>query len=145
MPALNLPGVLLAQQDVHEEGGSWRHQFVLQLPERSRFLQLIIPRENELRQAWIDGQLALDKRLQSKNESPADSLRLVYPGEGPVVIELLTASPDTISLSALSWHDLPAVLTAPFMGNWPDNAQPLQYGPRAVKIQHIELQAAGAD
>jgi hypothetical protein len=139
VPALNLPGVRLTEQDVHEEGDSWRHRFVLQLPEQTKFLQLIIARESELQEAWIDGQLALDKSLKSKHKSAADSLSLVYPGDGPVEIELLTAGPDTITLSALTWHDLPAVLTAPFMGNWPDNAQPNQYGPRAVKLQRIEL------
>jgi hypothetical protein len=30
-------------------------------------------------------------------------------------------------------------LVLPFMGNWPDDAQPVHYGPRARKVQQIML------
>ena len=85
------------------------------------------------------GQLALDTRIESKHKLQAHALHLVYPGDGPFEIVLLTASPDPFSMSATTWHELPGVLTAPFMGNWPDNARPFQYGPRAQKIQKIVL------
>jgi hypothetical protein len=31
------------------------------------------------------------------------------------------------------------VLTAPFLGNWPDDARACQFGPRAEKVQTFEI------
>ncbi len=45
-------------------------------------------------------------------------------------------------MAAVTWHELPGVLVAPFMGNWPDDARPFLYGPRAEKIQEFEFGAA---
>jgi hypothetical protein len=137
MPALNLPGLSVSGQETRQEEGAWRHRMVLHVPERTRYLQLVIPRESELDKAWVDGQLALDTGIDSKHKLKAFALRLVYPGDGPFEIELLTASQGLLNMSATTWHELPGVLTAPFMGNWPDNAQPFQFGPRAQKIQKI--------
>jgi hypothetical protein len=67
---------------------------------------------------------------------------VINPGSESIQIGLLTTSMDEITLSATTWHDLPAVLVAPFMGNWPDNARPNHFGPRAEKIQSFELDAA---
>ena len=44
-----------------------------------------------------------------------------------------------LPLYATTWHDLPPVLVAPFMGNWPDEARPYLFGPRAELIQPFEL------
>jgi len=137
VPALNLPGVSVSKQETRQEEGSWRRRFMLHVPGKTRYVQLVIPLESELEQAWVDGQLALDTRIDSKHKLQAHALRLVYPGDGPFEIEFQTASPDPFSMSATTWHALPGVLTAPFMGNWPDNARPFQYGPRAQRIQKI--------
>jgi hypothetical protein len=139
VPRLNLPGVKVTATQTQPEGDAWRHRIELQLPDRTSFLQLVIPREKQLRQAWVDGQLALDMNLESKMNLPADFLRLIYPPATTVVIELLTASKDAFTIPAITWHDLPGVLTSPFMGNWPDEAQPLIYGPRAQKVQKITI------
>jgi hypothetical protein len=137
VPALNLPGITVTEQNTQEEEELWRHRMVLQLPEGTPFLQLVMAHENKLQKAWVDGQLALDTNLESKQNPPADFLRLVYPGKSQVEIELLTAGPESFEISAITWHELPGVLKAPFLGNWPDDAQPLFYGPRAQKIQKI--------
>jgi hypothetical protein len=66
-------------------------------------------------------------------------LRLVNPPPGPLELDLLTDGAGPIALAVLSWHELPALLTAPFLGNWPDDARSGQDGPRAEKIQRLEL------
>ena len=137
--ALNLPGITVTEQNTQKEEDLWRHRMVLQIPERTPFLQLVMAHENKLQKAWVDGQLALDTKLESKQNRPADFLRLVYPGKSQVEIELLTAGRESFEISAITWHDLPGVLKAPFLGNWPDDAQPLFYGPRAQKIQKITV------
>ena len=105
-------------------------------------MRLAIPQEAGLTKAWVNGELALDKSIETKHKSTIDSLQLVYPGGGPVKFEILTTSPEAFTLAAVTWHDLPSVLIAPFMGNWPDEAQPFEYGPRAEKIQEFKLSAA---
>ena len=87
----------------------------------------------------VNGVLALDNSIGTKQKSSVDSLQLVYPGGGPVKFELHSTSAESFTLAAVTWHDLPSVLIAPFMGNWPDEAQPYMYGPRAEKIQEFKL------
>jgi hypothetical protein len=139
VPKLNLPGVNVTDIHTQPEGDAWRHRIELQLPDRTPFLQLVVSREIQLQKAWVDGQLALDTSLESKQDPPADFLRLVYPPATTVEIELLTAGPGAFTIPVITWHELPGVLTAPFMGNWPSEAQPLFYGPRAQKVQKITL------
>ena len=141
VPALNLPGMDVTAQSTQKEEAGWSHSFVLQAPERLEFLMLIIARESGLEKAWVDGQLALDTSLESKHQRQADSLRLVNPGKSLFEIRLLTRSPDAISLSVVTWHELPKVLVAPFMGNWPEDAQAAPFRSRARKIQRITLDA----
>jgi hypothetical protein len=141
---LELPGVVITKQDSSEEEGGWRREFEVTLPQGSRMLRLTIPKEIGLARAWVNGELALDNSIETKQERSADFLQLVYPGEGPVKVELLAASAEAFTLAAVTWHDLPSVLVAPFMGNWPDEAQPFLYGPRAEKIQQIEVAGAAA-
>ena len=50
--------------------------------------------------------------------------------------------PDPFQLELVSWHELPGVLVAPFMGNWPDDAQPNQFGQRAEKVQRVDVPGA---
>ena len=57
-------------------------------------------------------------------------------------MELLTEEPDAFEAALVSWHELPGVLVAPFMGNWPDDAQAKQYGQRAEKVQRIAVPGA---
>jgi hypothetical protein len=137
--ALQLPGVNPVSQQVTEtdEGFLWRLQMAL--PPGSRFLRVTIPEEAGLLKAWVNGQLALDTGIEIKQSRPRNSVRLLYPGPGSVEFEFLTESGDAAPAAVVTWHDLPGVLTAPFMGNWPDDARPAQYGPRAEKIQRIEL------
>ena len=139
VPLLNLPGVEVSGQSSQREESGWRHSFVLQVPERLEFLRLVMAEGSELEKAWVDGQLALDTSLESKHKRQFDSLRLINPGNGPFEIQLLTRSRDPVSIHATTWHKLPDMLVIPFMGNWPDNAQPVHFGPRARKVQHITL------
>ena len=148
--ALDLPGVVLTIGETRpagEEGeGGWRRSLRVQPPPGTPLLQLTFPSEIDLRQAWVDGVLAHDAsavhKPGRKQESKQPFLRLVHPGAGPIEIELLTATAGAFALSAVTWHALPGVLTAPFMGNWPDEARPAFKGPRAEKIQRFELPAA---
>jgi hypothetical protein len=105
-------------------------------------LQLTFPSNIGLRQAWVDGVLAHDASIERKQARKQPYLRVVYPEQGPIEIELLTATPDAFAFSAVTWHELPGVLMAPFMGTWPDEARPAFNGPRAEKIQRFELPAA---
>ena len=73
----------------------------------------------------------------SGDHSPA--LYLVHPGEDSLRVELLTRDRAPLPLYATTWHELPPVLVAPFMGNWPDEARPYLFGRRAELIQPFDL------
>ena len=145
VPALNLPGVKVNAHSVRREEAGWSHVFVLQTHEELELLTLVIGKESGLEKAWVDGQLALDTSIETKHQRQFDSLRLVNPAKTSFEIRLLTRSPDAISLAVVTWHELPNILVAPFMGNWPQNAQALGVGPRARKVQQIELDAYVSD
>jgi len=137
---IGLPGVSLVEQGSSKEGaGNWRRKFSISLPDDSRMLRLSMPESVGVSKAWINGELALDTSIESKQKRVVDSLQIIYPGNEPVQLELLSASPEAFTLAAVTWHDLPGVLVAPFMGNWPDEAQPFLFGPRAEKIQEFEI------
>jgi hypothetical protein len=139
VPPLNLPGVEVTGQSKQREESGWRHSFVLHVPERLEFLRLVMADANELEKAWVDGQLALDTSIESKHQGRIDSLHLINPGNGPFEIQLLTRNRNPVRIYATTWHELPDMLVIPFMGNWPDDAQPVHYGPRARKVQQIML------
>jgi hypothetical protein len=143
--ALDLPGAAMtvgeARPADEEKEGGWRRSLRLELPPGTPLLQLTFPSDVGLRQAWVDGVLAHDASIERKQARQQPYLRLAYPGQGPIEIELLTATADAFTFSAVTWHNLPSVLTAPFMGTWPDEARPAFNGPRAEKIQHFELPA----
>lgn len=143
---LNLPGIEILDQAMRTEEGAWRREFKISLPAASPFLRLSIPGDAGLSKAWVNGELALDKSIDNrhKRKRAVDTLQLIYPGDGPFLIELLTDSDEEIVLAAVTWHELPDVLVAPFMGNWPDEAKPYHYGPRAEKIQEFSIKAAEA-
>lgn len=141
---LNLPGIELTTRESSKTDDGWLREFEVILPEKSRVLQLAIPEEMGLAKAWVNGELAFDGSQEPRGTPPVDRLQLIYPGEGPLKVELLSASTGAFTLSAVTWHDLPSVLIAPFMGNWPDEAQPLYYGPRAEKIQEFDFPAIEA-
>lgn len=142
IPALALPGISLSEQTVEAEGDAFRRKFTLELAERSPFLRLSLPEDIGLVSAWVNGIPALDGSRSSKRKRDMHYLSLVHPADGPITIELLTTSEHESPMSVVSWHELPGILTAPFLGNWPDDAQPFMFGPRAEKIQEFSLQAA---
>ena len=142
VPALNLPGVEVKTHSVRRAEAGWSHTFVLHTHEKLEFLLMLIAKESGLEKAWVDGQLALDTTLESKHQRQFDSLRLVNPDKSSFEIRLLTRNPDAISLSVVTWHELPHVLVAPFMGNWPQDAQSVGVRPRARMVQQITLDAS---
>jgi hypothetical protein len=144
--ALDLPGVTVTAAETLPVDGGWRRSLRLDLPPDTRFVQLTFPSDSGLQKVWVDDILALDaspeRMLERKQERKLEILRLVYPPQGSLVVDLLTTNAGAFTAAAVSWHELPAVLTAPFMGNWPDEARPVFYGPRAEKIQSFEVPAA---
>jgi hypothetical protein len=139
--ALGLPGLTLNAQQIEGTDEGWLRRLQLDLPEDTRFVELTLPPAAGLRKAWVNGVPAMDTSIETKHGPRQPTLRLYYPGDGPVNVELLTESGGPLSAAAVTWHDLPGLLTAPFMGNWPEDAQPNRYGPRAEKIQRLELVA----
>ncbi len=137
--SLYLPGVELANQHRWLAEDGWHISFTLGLPVNSPYVRLSFPEDVKMSQIRVNGLLALDTSIETKHRPEAASLKLVYPGSGPFDIELTTDSEDPFPLSVVTWHELPALLVAPFMGNWPDNARPFLYGPRAEKIQEFEI------
>ncbi|MEJ2384457.1 MAG: M28 family peptidase [Xanthomonadales bacterium] len=137
--ALDLPGIAL--EDLGEESlpDGRRYRLNVVLPFDTPLLQFAFPPDSGLRRVWFDGELALDTALRTKRTRRVHTLRLVNPPRGSMVLELETASSDPFTVSALSWHALPAVLTAPFLGNWPDEARACKFGPRAEKVQTFEI------
>jgi len=141
---LDLPGVALGVASALPEGDGWRRRLELTYPEGSRFVQLTLPADIGLQSATVNGVLALDAAQRPPGKRKSDLLRLFHPPGTQATIELQTATPAAFTLAAVTWHDLPALLTAPFMGNWPDSARPAHYPPRAEKIQRIEVPPASS-
>jgi hypothetical protein len=139
---LGLPAVEMVEEGVRAEDKGWHRELRIDLPANSHMLRLTIPKSIGLEKAWVNGELALDLSIESKYERSVDSLELVYPGAGPVTVGLQTTGPEAFTIAAVSWYDLPDALVAPFMDDWPDDAQPFMYGPRAERIQEFELGAA---
>jgi hypothetical protein len=140
--ALNLPGVAITAGPAVAGQSGWHRRLVLESPLAQRFLQISVAPEAGLRQVWVNGELALDTSIETKRPRQRFSVRLIHPAAGPLDVDILTATPDAFTIAVLTWHDLPGVLTAPFLGNWPDDAQPAYYGPRAEKIQRFTVPAA---
>ncbi|MBT8047895.1 MAG: M28 family peptidase [Xanthomonadales bacterium] len=139
---LGLTGVSIENQDISQEDGGWRRTFTVVPPANSPLLRLSFPKSAGIVRAWVNGELALDNEIETKHQRKVDRLQLVYPGAEPLKVELFSEATADFSMSAVTWHKLPDVLVAPFMGNWPDEARPFLYGPRAEKIQAFEFQAA---
>lgn len=140
--ALDLPGVELREAGSRPEAGGWWRTLRLQPGSDTPMIQLLIPGEVDLKKAWVNGQLALDTALRPDREWRYYPLRLIYPGDGLLTLELLTGNPAAFDLRVVTRHPLPGVLTAPFRGNWPDDAQPAYYGPRAEKVQYLRVGVA---
>jgi len=139
--ALGLPGVQILFGPTSDEGQGWRRELRISSPVEQKYLQISLPLTAGLEKAWINGELALDTSIETKRERKHFTVRLIYPGPAPVKLELLTTSPESVRLAVVTWHDLPGVLTAPFLGNWPDEARPAVYGPRAEHIQEFTIDA----
>lgn len=141
---LSLPGIVITDMSLRREEDGWHREFSVTLPPGSPILRLSIPKDTGLSKAWVRGELALDSAIESKHKRKVNTLQVVYPGEEPVQVELLLESASAFTLAAVTWHKLPDVLVAPFMGNWPDEARPFLYGPRAEKIQAFDFDAGEA-
>lgn len=141
--SLGLPGIELTRHEVLAEKDAWRHLLQFELPVDTPLLRLTLPLDSGLLHAYVNDEMALDTSIKSKTARSAYTLEIIHPKKGELQVDLLTASPDPIAMAAVTWHELPAVLAAPFLGNWPDNARPFLYGPRAEKIQEFELTTAG--
>jgi len=142
---LGLPGIVVANPGLKMEGEDWLRSFTINPPTGSKLMKLVIPGEAGLAKAWVNGVLALDTSIKSKNRRSVDTLKLVYPGDDPIRVELLTGSAEGFTMVAVTWQVLPATLVEPFMENWPEDARPFLYGPRAEKIQEFEFEPAAPD
>jgi hypothetical protein len=140
--ALNLPEMAFTARPAVAQQDGWQRKLVLESSLEQRFLQISATPEAGIRQVWVNGELALDTSTETKQPRHRVSIQLIHPAPGPLDVEMLTTIPDAFTIAVLTWHDLPGMLTAPFLGNWPDDAQPAYYGPRAEKIQHITVPAA---
>jgi hypothetical protein len=140
--ALGLTGVSLIPGRVQQETGGWRRSLELESAVEQSLVQISLPLDVGLQELRVNGELALDTALSTKQQRKTNTVRLINAGPGPFSLELLTTSAGPLKVAVLTWHDLPGVLTAPFLGNWPDNARAAYYGPRAEKIQEIEIPAA---
>ena len=138
--ALGLPGVELEELEVRPGDDSYLREIRLDLPTGTPLLRLTIPLEAGVTKAWVNNELALDTSIESKHRRKDIRLQLINPGNDPVNIRLQSSSANSYRMAAVTWHDLPGILVSPFMGNWPDDAQPFLYGPRAEKIQEFNLQ-----
>ncbi len=142
--SIGLPGIRIEELSAAMEGDGFSREFDISVPGDGQFLRLAIPKTAGLEKAWVNGELALDNSLESKHKRWVDTLQVMYPEDGKVKVELLSSSPDAFTMAAVTWHELPGILIAPFMGNWPDDARPYLYGPRAEKIQEYEFGAIQA-
>jgi len=136
---LDLPGIVLEDQGVIQQDDVFVRTLNIQLPENTPLLRLAIPLEAELSRAWVNDVLALDTSIETKRSRKQYRLQLVHPGDQPVSLRLESPSSQGFTMAAVTWHPLPSILVSPFMGSWPDDAQPFLYGPRAEKIQEFRL------
>ena len=136
--AIGLPEIGLTQVEQGSQENGNRYPFQLDLPFDTPFLQLNLP-DGLLSKAWVNGVLAADAGLERKRKGNINSIRIVGPGAGQIDVVLETSSAGPFPVAAVTWHALPPVLVAPFMGNWPDEAQPYGFGPRAELIQQFEI------
>ena len=137
--ALDLPAVVLTAERERTQYDTVMHRLVFELPADTPLLEISVPLDIGLQSAWVDGERALDTRLQTKHRRQRHSIRLIHPPAGSVRVDLETVSERAFSIDVLTWHELPGVLIAPFLGNWPDEARPYLYGPRAEKHQSFEI------
>jgi hypothetical protein len=137
--ALNLPAVVFSAEQERMQGGAVMHRLRFDLPAGTPMLEISIPLDAGLQSARVDGELALDTRLPTKNSKKRHRLQVIHPSAGPVRVDLETSSEQPFTIDVLTWHELPGLLVAPFAGNWPDEARPYLYGPRAEKHQSFEV------
>jgi hypothetical protein len=143
VPVLQLPGAEATDQRIARSEEGWRRHLRLRLPPGTPLVQLTLPTAAGLQKAWINGVLALDTSLETRHRGPRNALRVIHPPSDVLEIEISTTTGDDLTGAILTWHELPGLLTTPFMGNWPDTAQPAKLGPRAEKIQQLQLVGEG--
>jgi hypothetical protein len=130
---------MATDQGITRTGDGWLRRLQLELPPGTPLAQLTLPGAAGLQKVWVNGVLALDTSLETKHRGPRNAVRVIHPPSGPLDIEIATTAGDALAAAVLTWHELPGLLTTPFMGNWPDAAQPAQLGPRAEKVQRLQL------
>jgi len=136
---LDLPAVELAPIESVMENGKWRRTLSLTVPEGTPAVYLTLPLEARLTNAKIDRVLALDPSLPTKRSRSAYRLRIVSPPPGTMTVELTLERPDPVRIEVVSWRELPQDLAAPYLADWPENAQPISIGHHARKIQMFEI------
>jgi hypothetical protein len=136
---LGLPGITLEDQGVIEEDGVYVRTLTIELPENTPLFRLTLPLEAELSRVWVNEELALDTSIETKHSRDNYRLQLVHPRNEVLSLRLESGTSAGFDLAAATWHPLPSILVSPFLGNWPDDAQPFLYGPRAEKIQEFSL------
>lgn len=139
---IGLPGASIVASEAVVVDGNWRRELQVLAPADTPLLSLALPTGIGLIEVWVDGELAIARDRMSKKKQPIHRLRLLQPGARTYRVELVTEEQDPFRLAAVSWHELPGVLVAPFLGYWPDEAQPTQYGRRAEKIQFFDVPGA---
>lgn len=140
--AIGLPGVDLRTLGTEPVGGGRRYDLEVTLPFETTLLQFTVPLDADLRTIRVNGEIAVDTSFKTKHARTVQTLNLVNPPPGAIRLELETASARPFPMAAVTWHELPAMLTAPFLGNWPDEAKPAQLGPRAERVQRFEIGSA---
>ncbi len=136
---LDLPAVGLEQHESVMENGKWRRTLSLTVPANTPAVYLTLPLDARLVEAKIDGVLALDPSLPTRRARSAYRLRLIAPPPGPMTVELTLERPDPVRIEVMSWRELAPGLAAPYLADWPENAQPISIGHHARKIQLFEI------
>jgi hypothetical protein len=133
-----LPELQLESLSVQEAEDVWRHELTMVPPAAVEEIQLSIPQSVPVRRILINGILAFDesKSKHRKWQTPDWILSLAMPGTDPVSIDVITGSPEPVSMTSRSRFPIPDSLTRVYRPDWPADAEAAFLGPRALKIQH---------
>jgi len=133
---IDLAEVKLVSTSVQETENptSRKHHVVeLEIPPGVRHLRVFVSEETGFRQVMLDGLLALDTNEKTRQKLRGNYLRINRPKAGPMRLEIELANSGDTDLQVEAWFDLPELVLAPYMDDWPLDAQPAMLGPRALK------------
>jgi hypothetical protein len=139
---LDLPEISVTVRAIEaadKESGRQRQVMDLLIPAGVRQLVLSFPRQADLVQAKVDGQLVFAAELKSRQKRKHQRLMINHPPSGAMRIEFESNGQVTGDLLLNARFDLPAEQLEPYMADWPDDAQPAFLGPRVLQISHIKL------